>query len=78
MHLVTFVGLTAGVFLPSMCMSDLQLVLKSLEADLRKMMSPNTATNLRVSTSYNSTAAFCVQLAKPYEQRNSPHICCFA
>ena len=27
----------------------MQLVLKSLEADLRKMMSPNTATNLRVS-----------------------------
>lgn len=26
----------------------LQLILKSLEADLRKMMSPNTATNLRV------------------------------
>ena len=26
-----------------------QLILKALEADLRKMMSPNTATNLRVS-----------------------------
>ena len=68
MLVFTLVGLTAGMFFINMCMPCLQLVLKSLEADLRKMMSPNTATNLRVRKSCNNTAALCLQIAKIPEQ----------
>jgi len=38
---------------------DVQLILKALEADLRKMMSPNTATNLRVSHEVFLCAVWC-------------------
>ncbi len=43
-----------------------QLILKALEADLRKMMSPNTATNLRVRHEYLCSLACCVRFKHAY------------